>query len=158
MKKASDLVNDFFSFYGIKDDKGYADFFNAWIRIAGSKLAAHARAQDVRRGALVVEVNHPGWMQMLEFKKKTILKQIQKQFPKLEINRLQIKVVDNFTPPQIRTDKQLEVQREKEKPLTQREKTQVGDVNTSEKGDDRLKNALERLKLDMLNKESNGNS
>lgn len=153
MKKASDLLNDFFNIYGINDEKGYAEFFNAWVRIAGPKLSAHARAQDVRRGALIIEVNHPGWMQMLEFKKKHILKQIQKEFPKLEINRLQIRIVDNFTPPHIQTDKQREVQREKAKPLTASEKTKVKDVNTNQKGDERLKNALERLKQDMLNKQ-----
>jgi len=39
----------------------------------------------VKRGAVLVEVDHPGWLQMLQLKKSQLLKNIRKRYPELEI-------------------------------------------------------------------------
>ncbi len=43
-----------------------------WEEIVGATIAAHARPQRLRRGALVVAVDGPEWMQELQFLKEHV--------------------------------------------------------------------------------------
>lgn len=88
MQKASDLVQSFYKHFDIRDDKGYSGFFKAWRELVGENLAGHCQPADIRKGMLIVRVDHPGWMQEMKLVEKQVLKTIQKQFPSLEIRRL----------------------------------------------------------------------
>jgi hypothetical protein len=72
----------------------------------GTDLASHSQPVDIRNEALLVEVDHPGWLQMLHMKKERILRQIAKKFPDLTVQNLQMRLVSagNWSHPQETAD------------------------------------------------------
>jgi predicted nucleic acid-binding Zn ribbon protein len=49
---------------------------NEWPRLAGERIAQHARAVAVDRGVLVVVVDSPAWMTQLAFLKPELLRKV----------------------------------------------------------------------------------
>ena len=47
--------------------------------------AVHSRIKELERGVLIVETDHPGWIQILQTKQTELLKAIQYKCPKLDI-------------------------------------------------------------------------
>jgi predicted nucleic acid-binding Zn ribbon protein len=90
MKKASDILR------GLLTDKQaaaageWSSFFSGWQKIAGTDIAAHSRVNDVKRGVVVIEVDHPGWLQILQLKKEKILQTMQRNYPELGIENIRI--------------------------------------------------------------------
>jgi len=75
-------------FEGVPPGKGMAlrqplrpSFSRNGKRIAGDALAAHARLIDVQNGILLVEVDHPGWLQMLQLRKAPLLEAARQTAP-----------------------------------------------------------------------------
>jgi len=66
--------------------------FGGWQEIAGASLAEHCRAYEVRHRCLLVECDHPGWMQLLLMQKKQILAKIRQRFPQLGIRDVKVRV------------------------------------------------------------------
>ena len=60
--------------------------------ILGGDLAGRARLRDIDRGRLLVEVDHPAWMQLVQMRQRQILRRVQRRFPELEITRLHLVV------------------------------------------------------------------
>jgi len=54
----------------------------------GENLASHSHIVDLKNGSLLVEADHPGWIQMLQMYKKFILTGLKKLCPELEINSI----------------------------------------------------------------------
>ena len=54
----------------------------------GKNMASHSRVIDLKNGILLVEADHPGWIQMLGNYKKYILKGFQMKIPELKIETL----------------------------------------------------------------------
>jgi hypothetical protein len=101
MNKAGDLLQEFFSHYNLAGGEKYVSLFSAWQRIAGDDIAAHSRIFDLRKDALIVEVDHPGWMQMLQMRRSDILGRISAAYPELGIYAIHGKLVSGgqFSPP-----------------------------------------------------------
>lgn len=59
---------------------------------AGLKIADHSRIIDLKNGILLIETDHPGWTQKIQFHKKYILIGLKKAFPNLEIKTLAFKL------------------------------------------------------------------
>lgn len=59
--------------------------FSSWKEISGEEVSGHSKVKDIRNSVLYVEVDHPGWMQMMQFKKKKILTAVRKKYPELGI-------------------------------------------------------------------------
>lgn len=91
--KAGEVLKGFFAFYGLEKGEKYVSFFSRWREMVGDDLASHSRVADVRRGAAVVEVDHPGWMQLLQMREEEILKKIKTNFPELGIRSLHMRIV-----------------------------------------------------------------
>jgi len=47
--------------------------------------AVHSRIKELERGVLIVEADHPGWIQILQTKQTELLQAIQYKCPKLDI-------------------------------------------------------------------------
>jgi hypothetical protein len=92
MDKAGDLLKSFFSFYNLEGGEKYVSLFSSWRRVAGDEIASHSRIVDLRRSALLVEVDHPGWMQMLQMKREEILQTLALNYPDLAIRMLHLKL------------------------------------------------------------------
>jgi hypothetical protein len=56
-----------------------------WQQAAGDVLAAHSRPVDVRNGILVVEADHPGWIQLLQIEQQRIMDTVKRRLPELAI-------------------------------------------------------------------------
>ena len=73
MKKVGDILREYLRERGWLTGNPYAPLFSGWGQVAGSALAAHTRLKDVREGVLVVEADHPGWLQMARMRQESIL-------------------------------------------------------------------------------------
>jgi hypothetical protein len=93
VKRAGDLLSSLFS--GRFDPKALergrvsADLFTTWEAIAAdTKIPTagdHSRIRDLEHGILVIEAEHPGWVQLLQTKQTQLLRHVQKKFPELKI-------------------------------------------------------------------------
>jgi len=97
MKHAGDILEAFFRMNNISGGEEYVAFFRSWQNIVGVDLASHTRVADIKNHALVVEVDHPGWMQMLHMKKDRILRDIKKRFPQLGVTTVHMKLVQELS-------------------------------------------------------------
>ena len=91
MKKAAEILARLLE----KGPAGAPPFhalFGGWQEIAGPSLAEHCRAYEVRHHSLLVEADHPGWMQLLLMQKKAILARIHQRFPQLELRDIRVRV------------------------------------------------------------------
>lgn len=98
-KSVSDLLSSFFDQEMAKKGGAQAGFGRAWKTIAGSPLGEHSRPGDIRHGILLVEVEHQGWMQLLQFEQDRILAEIKRRFPELEIRGIGFRLAKEFPVP-----------------------------------------------------------
>lgn len=89
MKKAKDILIDVLGGIHLEGEM-YVSFFNSWNKIAGTDISNHSRLSDIKNGILYIEVDHPGWIQLIQLRKKEILKKTKSMFPQLEINDIRI--------------------------------------------------------------------
>ena len=54
----------------------------------GKNMASHSHVIDLKNGILLVEADHPGWIQMLGNYKKYILKGFKMKIPEIKIETL----------------------------------------------------------------------
>jgi hypothetical protein len=83
IKDVSSLLSSFFDEEKLRRGERYSDFFSSWPALVGSRLAAHSRVADVDKGILVVEAEHPGWIQLLQLRQSGILDAVARRFPEL---------------------------------------------------------------------------
>lgn len=81
----------------IEKGSSYSSLFKGWAGIVGPPLMDHSRIIDIKNRNLLVEVDHPGWLQILQFKKRLFLKKLKGSYPELDINDLHVKVNLNFS-------------------------------------------------------------
>jgi hypothetical protein len=86
MVKAGDLLSAILDEGMLKKAQGYHDLFSAWQSIAGEQIAAHSRIVELERYVLMIEADHPGWVQILQTKQQGLLKAVRRRFPELSIN------------------------------------------------------------------------
>jgi hypothetical protein len=93
MKSAGELVQEFLNVYIdgelIKKTQNYSSLSSAWSQITEkNKIAAaadHSRLKSLERNVILVEADHPGWVQILQTKQRQILRDIQRRFPELAV-------------------------------------------------------------------------
>jgi predicted nucleic acid-binding Zn ribbon protein len=72
-RKIGDLLRSFLAERGWLEPGPYAALFRDWASVAGPGLADHSRLVDVRDGVLMIDVDHPGWLQMAHFRKAALV-------------------------------------------------------------------------------------
>ena len=90
MKKAGDLLKSFFENINVREPKGGKTITSSWKEIAGQDLSEHTRIKDIRKDTIYIEADHPGWLQILELKKRSIIGNINNIFPEKDINDIRI--------------------------------------------------------------------
>lgn len=88
MKKAGDLLNVFFNDIQKSEGEQFSNFHKSWEKIAGEKIGHNTKINDVVDGKLIIEIDHPGWKQLILLKEKNIIRQIKKQFPQLKVKKI----------------------------------------------------------------------
>ncbi len=91
-KSARELVAKLFSSVDSSAGRQYVALHQNWQSLVGIDLAAHSEPVDIRRDALVVELDHPGWMQMLQMQERRLVQRLRRDFPELAIKTLQMRL------------------------------------------------------------------
>ncbi len=83
IKDVGTLLAAFFEEEKLRRGGRYAQFFESWRAVVGDRLAAHSRVVDLDKGILMVEAEHPGWIQMLQLRQTKTLEALAGRFPDL---------------------------------------------------------------------------
>ena len=98
MRKAGDVLesllkNQFGQDFSVKA-RQTAGLFSSWGEIcaeawsADYAAASHSRIRDYEKGALLVEADHPGWVQLLLTKQQQLLAIARRHFPELDLRSI----------------------------------------------------------------------
>lgn len=83
VKDVGSLLRAFFDEDKIRQGSQYVEFFSSWKSIVGPREASHSRVAEIEKGILVIEAEHPGWIQLLQLRQTSILAAVQSRFPEL---------------------------------------------------------------------------
>ena len=92
MYRAGELLKEVLTRARVDPEAPQTRIYQTWDQILGADLAGRARLRDIDRGRLLVEVDHPAWMQLIQMRQRTILRRVQRQFPVLGVKRLHLVV------------------------------------------------------------------
>lgn len=92
MKRASDILARLIDEKTDAQSLAGSGVFRSWADLAGAPLSDHSRVYEVMHGQLCVEVDHPGWLQVLLLRKKQILHRVTRAYPQLAIRGLRARV------------------------------------------------------------------
>ncbi|MDR0624806.1 MAG: DUF721 domain-containing protein [Treponema sp.] len=102
MRKIGDMLSLIIDEKMIHKAQGYSKLFASWAWLTkkyGIAAAAdHSRIREMDRNVLLVEADHPGWIQILQTKEHKLLADLQGQFPDLGIAGISFRL--SRTPPQ----------------------------------------------------------
>ena len=94
MKTAGDILSLLFDKKFVEKAHGYSKLFDSWADITAkngiASAAAHSRIKDLDRGIVLVEMDHPGWKQILQTKQSKLLNDFRYRFPELDISGISL--------------------------------------------------------------------
>ncbi|MDR2176845.1 MAG: DUF721 domain-containing protein [Treponema sp.] len=94
MKRAGDYLAAIIDADLFKKAKTYSGFFSSWAQICQNcgiaAAAGYSRIRNLEKGILVVEADHPGWVQILQTKAQWVLNHAQRRFPELDIRGISL--------------------------------------------------------------------
>ncbi len=90
MKKAADFIDTLMESFQIDKHSSSINLFSSWQSIAGTDIGSHSTLKDIEGTTLIIEVDHPGWLQMVLLRKNQLLKGVNKAFPELGITDLRV--------------------------------------------------------------------
>jgi len=100
IKSVSSLLTAFFDEGKLGEGRRYTTLFGSWARLAGQRLAAHSRILELEKGMLIVEAEHPGWIQLLQLQQSSILEAARRNFPELELRGILFRLERDPAAPQ----------------------------------------------------------
>lgn len=164
---AKEMINRAFSNIESSAFDKNSKITNAWkntvskLSMEGEKLAAHSRIIDLKNGVLLIEADHPGWIQMLQMQKKFILKGLNFTVKELDIKTLAFRLKGTDAKLAAAVQEEIEVQESEEfhdnirKAENQLER--MGYRASKKKGElpKELTDIFESLKNDMLTNKQN---
>ncbi|MDR2783624.1 MAG: DUF721 domain-containing protein [Treponema sp.] len=90
MKRAGDLLSVFFDEYTGRNARSISKVFTSWAAIAKEQripaAVDHAQIVELERNIVLIEADHPGWIQILQTKQQELLESFRRRFPELTIN------------------------------------------------------------------------
>jgi len=92
MKSVGELLREYLRERGWLKANPYEPLFRDWSDIVGRSLGNHVRLVDVLEGILLVEVDHPGWLQMVQLRKQAILEGAKARAPDAMIQGLRARI------------------------------------------------------------------
>jgi predicted nucleic acid-binding Zn ribbon protein len=92
VKKVGDLLKEYLREKGWLGGNPYYPLFREWQAIAGEGLSRHTRLVDVQKGILLVEVDHPGWLQMLQLRQAALLEAARRLAPQAAVEGIKARV------------------------------------------------------------------
>jgi len=94
MKRVGDVLSSIFDEDMMRKARGYSALFSCWKDLTeknGIAAAAdHSRITSLDRGLIWIEVDHPGWKQILQTKESKLLSDFRCRFPDMDISGISI--------------------------------------------------------------------
>jgi hypothetical protein len=94
MKTAGNILSALFDEQFMKKAEGVSKLFDSWADITEKNgiaaASAHSRIKDLDRGILLVEMDHPGWKQILQTKQSKLLNDFRRRFPEMNISGISL--------------------------------------------------------------------
>jgi hypothetical protein len=94
MKTAGDILSALFDKGFVEKAQGYSRFFDSWTDITAKNgiaaAADHSQIKDLDRGVVLIEIDHPGWKQVLQTKQSKLLNDFRIRFPQLDISGISL--------------------------------------------------------------------
>ncbi|MCL2044412.1 MAG: DUF721 domain-containing protein [Treponema sp.] len=94
IKRVGEIFSTLFDDTQMKMAGEYSAFFSCWNDLVAKNnipaAAAHSRIKTVEKGLVWIEVDHPGWKQILQTKKSKLLSDFHYRFPKMDISGISI--------------------------------------------------------------------
>jgi len=94
MKRVGDLFSAIFDEKFIEKTRSYSAFFDCWedlmIKNGIAAAAGHSWIKSAEKGLVWIEVDHPGWKQILQTKESKLLHDFRYRFPDMEISGISI--------------------------------------------------------------------
>jgi len=94
MKRIGDVIPAIFNEKFIEKTKGYSAFFDCWedlmIKNGIASAAGHSWIKSAEKGLVWIEVDHPGWKQILQTKESKLLHDFRYRFPDMGISGISI--------------------------------------------------------------------
>ena len=101
MKTAGEILSILFDEKFMKKAQGASELFNSWADITEKNGLAsagdHSRIKDFEKGILLIEIDHPGWKQILQTKQSKFLHDFRYRFPELNIEGISFMLSNNKT-------------------------------------------------------------
>ena len=112
MRKAGDIIagllNENFGRDFMESSRTSASLFSSWEQLTAEAwsnndnpeqhndeipaAAAHSRIRELEHGVLLVEADHPGWIQILQTKQTPLLEAVMRKFPELGIKDISFRL------------------------------------------------------------------
>ncbi len=103
IKNISSVLGGVFDVLNVQDARKAGDAFAVWRKILlsirsstnpneGANLAAHSRIVDLKNGVLLIEADHPGWIELLQLRKNYILKGLSMYAKGMDVQTLAFRV------------------------------------------------------------------
>ena len=94
MKRAGEIFSVLFDEGQMQQAEGYSSFVSCWKDLMEKNgiaaAAAHSRIKSLDRGLVWIEVDHPGWKQILQTKESKLLHDFSYRFPEMGISGISI--------------------------------------------------------------------
>jgi hypothetical protein len=94
MKRVGDLIPAIFDERFMEKGRGYSAFFSCWedlmIKNGIAAAAGHSWIKSMEKGLVWIEVDHPGWKQILQTKESKLLYDFRYRFPDMGISGISI--------------------------------------------------------------------
>ena len=87
-RQAGDILKELFS--NMRITKREENIFEAWPQLVGEEAAEHLKIQDIKGKTLLLEADHPGWIQVAQLRKNEFLAKIKERFPDKYINNIKV--------------------------------------------------------------------
>ena len=94
VKRAGDVLSAIFDESFMRQAGGYSALFSCWKDLMeknGIAAAAdHSWIKSMEKGIVWLEVDHPGWKQILQTKESELLSDFRRRFPDMEISGISV--------------------------------------------------------------------
>ena len=94
MKRVGDLLSALFDENFLEKTRGYSAFFDCWedlmLKNGIAAAGGHSWIKSVEKGLVWIEVDHPGWKQILQTKESKLLHDFRYRFPDMGISGISI--------------------------------------------------------------------
>jgi hypothetical protein len=90
VRSAKELIEKIFDKDTANKAGVYSTLFGSWASVVGDRTASHTHIVELKGSVLLVEADHPSWVQIVQSNSKKYLKALSKICPDLEIHAISL--------------------------------------------------------------------